>query len=75
MIDIKKFTDLQKNSQQAFQQQKLLLKKVMAGQRVECQSCHQPLRFILPAEKSADLVYSQVACQQGCTDIQLDVIN
>ena len=82
MIDIKQFSQLQKSSSHSFNQQKLLIKKLMAGQKVLCQQCQQPLRLNLPskhqpntpssAKNKLDNV-SHITCAKGCTDILLDV--
>ena len=83
MIDINKFSQLQKSSSHSFNQHKLLIKKLMAGQQVLCQQCKQPLRLNLPSKhhkpntlgsaKSKLENISNITCAKGCTDIQLDV--
>ena len=83
MIDINKFSQLQKSSSHSFNQHKLLIKKLMAGQKVLCHQCHQALRLNLPSKhnkvntsgsaKSTLDNISNITCAKGCTDIQLDV--
>jgi len=76
MIDLKKFSSLQKTSKQSFQQQKLMIKKLMSGQQVLCPKCQQPIQLNLPvnAEKPNKNKSSSVSCAKGCTDIELDFI-
>jgi len=74
MIDINKFSQLQKSSSHSFNQHKLLIKKLIAGQQ-----CKQPLRLNLPSEHHKPNTLgsleniSNITCAKGCTDIQLDV--
>lgn len=73
MIDIKKFSALQKASKNSFMQQKQIVKKVMAGQAVLCVSCQQPLKIILPQDcTETNKLTPGVRCKKGCTDLQLD---
>jgi len=76
MIDLERFSTLQKASKQSFQQQKLMIKKLMSGQQVLCPKCHQPIQLNLPvsAEKLKQNQSSSVSCSKGCTDIELDFI-
>lgn len=76
MIDLDKFTALQKSSKASFFQQKQMIKKLMLGQQVLCPKCQQVIKLNLPANKK-DLdnnKTSSVSCAKGCTDIQLDFI-
>lgn len=76
MIDIQKLSALQKNSSRSFHQQKTLIKKLMAGQQILCESCQQPLKLNLPSSAGSNRVdnneKSTICCLKGCTDIQLD---
>ena len=75
MINIEQFTDLQKKSKNSFAHQRQLMKKVMAGKTVLCQSCQQPIFLITPKQNAPDnLEHSGIRCKKGCTDIQLDFV-
>ncbi|MCJ8320052.1 MAG: hypothetical protein MJK12_10495 [Colwellia sp.] len=76
MIDLKKFSSLQKASKQSFQQQKLMIKKLMLGQQVLCPKCQQPIQLNLPVstEKPNNNKSSSISCAKGCTDIELEFI-
>lgn len=69
IMDLSSFTDLQKQSKKSFNDQKALIKKVLAGRTINCQSCKQPLNFLLAKEKSP----AKICCEKGCTDIELDI--
>jgi len=68
MIDSNTFNSLTKSTAKSFGQQKALIKKVMAGQRVCCENCQQELKLLLPEDGKATGIF----CQNGCTDIALD---
>lgn len=75
MIDIKQFSALQKASKNSFANQKQIVKKVIAGQKVLCPKCQQPLQLFTPENcANANSQSSGIRCTQGCTDIQLDFI-
>jgi len=75
MIDIKQFSALQKASKDSFFQQKKLVKQVMAGQTVLCPKCKQALKLTTPEHANPALMEkSGIACEKGCTDIQLDFV-
>lgn len=84
MIDIKQFSELQKQSKNSFANQKQLMKKVMAGQTVLCSTCQQPLCLLTPKQgntssnasgkSSENSESSGIRCKKGCTDIQLDFV-
>ncbi len=69
MINIQQFKQLQKNSHQSYQQQKALIKKVLAGKTVFCEVCKQPLQLRLPEQYEQ----SGIFCHNGCTEIQLEL--
>ena len=60
------FSGLNKATAKSFNQQKNVIKKVLAGQSVLCPSCKQSLSL---TEQSGALI---IKCQQGCTDIKLE---
>ena len=68
-LDSKLFSDLQKKSSDSFFQQKSLIKRVMAGKKVQCQQCGQAIG--LTAAKGSEKL--NVSCKKGCTDIELDI--
>ena len=74
MIDSKQFEALQKMSSKSFHQQKNLIKKVMAGNKVLCPECGQVLALVLPkaGEQSKHNKATGISCAKGCTDILLD---
>jgi len=75
MINIEQFADLQKKSKNSFANQKQLMKKVMAGKKILCTSCQQPL-FLIPPKNNVpeNFEHSGIRCEKGCTDIQLDFV-
>lgn len=80
MIDIKQFDLLKKNSAKSFNDQKALIKKLMAGRVIHCPDCGKALQLNLPKEsQSAKQVKQDVqkkktgyCCNKGCTDVELD---
>lgn len=70
MIDLKQFSELEKNSKNSFEKQKQMVKKVMAGQTVLCPKCQQPLFLALPECSAAP----GIRCKKNCTDLQLDFV-
>ena len=76
MIDLDRFSELQKASKQSFYQQKMMIKKLMLGQTVLCAKCQQALQLNLPvnADVAKKSKTSSITCAKGCTDIQLDFI-
>lgn len=75
MIDIKQFDELQKKSKSSFVSQRQLMKKVMAGQKVLCSTCQQPLFLLTPARSATESGENLgIRCKKGCTDIQLDFV-
>ena len=71
MIDIKQFSALKKSSSASFNNQKALIKKVMAGRKVQCESCNGELFVVLPDKSNTPGIY----CKKGCTDISLDFVD
>jgi len=68
MIDIKKFDDLTKTTAKSFNEQKALIKKIMAGRTIPCQTCGTTIKLVLPEQSESPGLY----CNKGCTDIALD---
>lgn len=60
------FSKLNKLAADSYNQQKRLIKNVLAGKRVQCQHCHQTLKVMLETEEIT------VKCDRGCTDIKLE---
>ncbi|TPH16730.1 hypothetical protein [Litorilituus lipolyticus] len=67
-IDLNQFATLQKQSKASFNDQKRIVKQVMAGKTVYCVQCQQPLTLYTP-EQSEN---SGIRCDKGCTDVALD---
>ena len=68
MVDVSQFKQLQKQSAKSFNDQKALIKKVMAGREMNCSTCSGLLQLVLPEHSEQP----GIKCQKGCTDIQLD---
>ncbi|NMP33317.1 hypothetical protein HII17_17320 [Thalassotalea sp. M1531] len=68
-MELSSLAHLQKQSKKSFNDQKTLIKKVLAGKEVKCRHCQQLLQFELKTEA----VTAKVYCQKGCTDIELDI--
>jgi len=68
MINIQQFKQLQKKTSRSYHQQKTLIKKVLAGQIINCEICRQQLIVYLPEKYEV----TGIRCAKGCTDIQLD---
>ncbi|CAG9296013.1 hypothetical protein [Celerinatantimonas diazotrophica] len=61
------FNEFNRRHKQSFAEQQRWLKKVLSGQTLKCEVCNQPLK----TERSGDLLI--VACNQGCTHVELTV--
>ncbi len=68
MLDIKQFEQLKKSSAKSYNDQKALIKKVMAGREIKCKTCGSILRLVVPEDKTTPGIF----CGKGCTDISLD---
>jgi len=68
MIDIKQFDELKKSTAKSFNEQKALIKKVMAGRVVACKTCGTTIKLVLPEQSEKPGLY----CSKGCTNIALD---
>jgi len=62
------FSTLNKKAANSFHAQKRMLKKVMAGETVNCEHCQQRLKLI-PAKDGI----AYVNCAKGCTNIELEL--
>jgi len=67
-IDLKQFAALQKASKESFFEQKKLVKQVMSGKTVLCDTCKQPLKLYTPEQNEL----TGIRCAKNCTDISLD---
>lgn len=67
-MNVVDFSKLNKLTAKSFNDQKALIKKVMAGRSIKCPLCQQPLKLVIPSESSKPGIY----CSQGCTNIELD---
>ncbi|MGY5452408.1 hypothetical protein ACVFI8_15925 [Agarivorans sp. MS3-6] len=63
------FKELNKRSANSFQQQRQVIKQVLAGKTKLCESCKQPLFVVLPNQEKTPGVY----CGKGCTAIELEI--
>ena len=83
MIDIKQFDLLKKKSAKSFNDQKALIKKLMAGREINCPDCGKVLNLHLPqgskstkkGEKNRQEGQNKktgYCCAKGCTDVELD---
>lgn len=70
-MDTEQFNVLKKMSAKSFNDQKALIKKVLAGRQVDCPQCHTTIKIVLPEDKEPTGLY----CLKGCTDIALDFSN
>lgn len=64
------FALLKRSSAKSFNDQKALIKKVMAGRQVNCPHCQQLIQLVLPEESETPGLY----CHKGCTNIALDFV-
>ena len=73
-MDLSSLKTLQQNSKRSYNDQKSIIKKVLAGKAVTCNVCQQPVTFTAAAdEQSAKVRCAKVGCVKGCTDIELDI--
>lgn len=72
MKNNKMFEAFSKQSAKSFNDQKALIKKVLAGRTMLCKSCQQVLIFNDKSDK--DDIPATIRCAKGCTDIELDVV-
>ena len=68
-MDLSALKELQQNSKRSYNDQKAIIKKVLAGRLVNCKVCHLPLTFkVANQDKPA-----MICCEKSCTDIELDI--
>ena len=60
------FAKLNKLTADSYNQQKRLIKNVLAGKQVKCQHCNKELKTTLLEQEIL------VRCEQGCTDLKLE---
>tara|TARA_B110001452_G_scaffold52173_1_gene39761 strand:+ start:39 stop:254 length:216 start_codon:yes stop_codon:yes gene_type:complete len=70
-LDLSKLTDIQKISKKSFNDQKALIKKVLAGREMRCQLCNQVIGFLPMNDEQP----ARIQCAKRCTDIELDIVN
>ncbi|MGL5391547.1 MAG: hypothetical protein ACRDA8_09290 [Shewanella sp.] len=66
------FSLLNQTTTSSFNEQKQLIKRVLQGKPVQCPTCGQALRVVLPEQASAQQAPG-IYCAKGCTDIELDM--
>lgn len=66
MID---FSQFNKKFAKNFNDQKILLKKLLQGKTVNCDSCNAPLTVKLNEQESE----FQIGCKSGCTKLTLEI--
>ena len=66
------FTVLNQTTAASFNEQKNLIKRVFKGKPVQCPSCKQTLKVVLPEQVKAEQT-AGIFCAKGCTDIELDM--
>lgn len=64
------FNALKKMSAKSFNDQKALIKKVLAGREIKCTHCDTLIKAVLPEDKKTTGLY----CDKGCTNIALDFV-
>lgn len=74
MIDNSLFKALGKQSAKSFNDQKALIKKVLAGRTMTCEHCKQVIEFIDKKSKKEQVEPAVIRCKKGCTDIELDIV-
>ena len=65
------FSVVNKETSQSFHKQKAMIKKVLAGKTVTCDTCLQPL-FLVPKNNEGQ---AYIQCKKACTHIELEVEN
>lgn len=69
-IDISQFKNFNKSASRSYNEQKSLIKKVLAGKPAVCEQCHQQLNVVLTDEEQPAVI----KCVKGCTDIELSIV-
>ncbi|MFY8352658.1 hypothetical protein AAEU29_19095 [Pseudoalteromonas sp. SSM20] len=66
MID---FSQLNKKFAKNFNDQKALLKKLLQGKTVNCDSCNTPLTVTINEQEGE----FKIGCKSGCTELRLEI--
>ena len=74
MINSSLFKALGKQSAKSFNDQKALIKKVLAGRTMVCEHCKQVIEFYDKKVKKEQIEPAVIRCKKGCTDIELDIV-
>jgi hypothetical protein len=69
-MEEQQFQRLKSDSAKSFNDQKALIKKVLAGRDIACQQCGTSIRVVLPEDKKTTGLF----CAKGCTNIVLDFV-
>jgi len=69
-MDEQQFKRLKTVSAKSFNDQKALIKKVLAGRDMPCPQCGTMIRVVLPEDKKVTGLY----CAQGCTNIAVEFV-
>ncbi len=69
-MEEQQFQRLKNDSAKSFNDQKALIKKVLAGRDIACQQCGTAIRVVLPEDKKTTGLF----CAKGCTNIVLDFV-
>lgn len=75
MKEVTSFKKISSLSAKSFNDQKAMIKKVLAGREVYCNTCNGLLKFNFPVESDAETEGSDrggIHCDKGCTDLALD---
>lgn len=62
------FSAINKSSAKSFNEQKNIIKKIGKGATVFCSDCQKPLTLSV-----SSLGKTGLTCEQGCTDIELEL--
>lgn len=74
-IDLSKLASIQKLSKKSYNDQKALIKKVLAGREMPCEHCGNLLVFIPADDQQSARIQCIKRTQVQCIDIELDVSN
>lgn len=65
------FSVVNKETSDSFHKQKAVIKKVLAGKTLACETCQQVL-VLVPKNQEG---HAYINCKKGCTNIELEVEN
>ncbi len=63
------FSIVNKETSNSFHKQKSVIKRVLSGKKVACETCQQPL-ILVPTNQEGN---AYINCKKGCTNIELEV--